>query len=120
MTEDLSRREAVTSGHVLLTGGAGYIGSTLTRRLLHEGYRVTVMDRFFFGRGTLPESCARLACTDRDTRLLGPADFVDVDAVIDLAAITVSRRGCCPRRRRSRRGPRTPRRTQPPSGTLWR
>jgi nucleoside-diphosphate-sugar epimerase len=88
MTEDLSGREAGASGRLLLTGGAGYIGSVLTRRLLDEGYRVTVVDRFFFGRGTLPEGCARLACIDRDTRLLEAADFVGVDAVVDLAAIS--------------------------------
>lgn len=73
---------------MLLTGGAGYIGSVLTRRLLGEGYRITVVDRFFFGRGTLPEGCARLACVDRDMRLLEAADFVGVGAVIDLAAIS--------------------------------
>lgn len=73
---------------MLLTGGAGYIGSVLTRRLLAEGYRVTVVDRFFFGQGTLPGGCARLACIDEDTRLLEAADFAGVDAVIDLAAIS--------------------------------
>ena len=73
---------------MLLTGGAGYIGSVLTRRLLGEGYQVTVVDRFFFGRSTLPEGRAGLACVDKDTRLLEAADFAGVDAVIDLAAIS--------------------------------
>lgn len=34
---------------VLLTGGAGYIGSHLSRRLLKEGYRVIVLDKLAFG-----------------------------------------------------------------------
>ena len=30
--------------HVLVTGGAGYIGSVTTRLLLDAGHRVTVLD----------------------------------------------------------------------------
>ena len=35
--------------HVLITGGAGYIGSFLTGELLRLGYRVTVVDELLFG-----------------------------------------------------------------------
>jgi dTDP-L-rhamnose 4-epimerase len=34
----------MSKGHVLITGGAGFIGSHLTDELLDRGYRVTVLD----------------------------------------------------------------------------
>lgn len=36
-------------GHILVTGGAGYIGSLLTAELLRAGYRVTVLDNLLYG-----------------------------------------------------------------------
>ncbi len=40
-------------GHVVVTGGAGYIGSLLTGLLLQRGYRVTVVDSLLFGGESL-------------------------------------------------------------------
>ena len=34
-----------TAPNILLTGGTGFIGSRLTRALLNDGYRVTILTR---------------------------------------------------------------------------
>jgi nucleoside-diphosphate-sugar epimerase len=39
--------------HVLITGGAGYIGSLLSAELLRANYRVTVLDSLLFGGESL-------------------------------------------------------------------
>jgi len=40
---------------ILVTGGAGYIGSHVTRLLLEKGYRVRVLDKLAWGRDSLDE-----------------------------------------------------------------
>ena len=76
---------------ILVTGGAGYIGSVLVPALLKEHYEVTVLDPFLFGQATLLDSCidpnlkvVRGDCRDKATleKLLRNAD-----AIIPLAAI---------------------------------
>src|SRR5688572_18820170 len=39
----------MTDRHILITGGAGYIGSILTSELLRANYRVTILDSLLFG-----------------------------------------------------------------------
>ncbi len=43
----------MTERHILITGGAGYIGSLLTSELLRLNYRVTVLDSLLFGGESL-------------------------------------------------------------------
>ena len=60
--EDLGRLHGFSNGdsgpteparRVLVVGGAGYLGSVLTRRLLDSGFRVRVLDSFIYGRRSL-------------------------------------------------------------------
>jgi nucleoside-diphosphate-sugar epimerase len=43
---------------VLVTGGAGYLGSILCEHLLDAGYRVTVVDNLMYGQASLFHICA--------------------------------------------------------------
>jgi nucleoside-diphosphate-sugar epimerase len=75
---------------VLITGGAGYIGSALTGVLLQQGHSVTVLDRLLFGGESLlgywTHPRFRFAPADVTSDPLEP-HMNDVDAVVHLAAI---------------------------------
>jgi len=76
---------------VLITGGAGYLGSVLVPELLKRGYGVTVIDTFMYRQQSLLECChdPRFRIIRGDARdddvLRGP--LAEADFVIPLAAL---------------------------------
>jgi len=76
--------------NVLVTGGAGYIGSTLIPALLDNGYKVKCLDRLFFGRESLNQTASNpnFELMKDDVRWFDPSILTDVDVVIDLAALS--------------------------------
>jgi len=76
---------------ILITGGAGYLGSILTPYLLRLGHHVTVLDTLMYGQVPLLDSCINrnfdyVYGDARDERVLRPL-ISKVDCIIPLAAL---------------------------------
>jgi len=79
------------SQHILVTGGAGYLGSTMVPDLLAKGYRVTVLDNFMFRQNSLNHACfhPNFSVVKGDVRskdVIAPL-LKSADIVIPLAAL---------------------------------
>lgn len=77
--------------NILVTGGAGYLGSILVPELLRLGHKVTVLDNFMFGQNSLLECCANndfdvIRGDARDENILRKV-LKNVDYIIPLAAL---------------------------------
>ena len=77
--------------NILVTGGAGYIGSVLTRKLVESKYNVKVLDSLIFGQDGISDlvsnESVKLFVDDiRNEKILTDV-LKDVDCVIHLAAI---------------------------------
>jgi len=76
---------------ILVTGGAGYLGSVLCERLLDAGHHVTVLDSLLYQQNSLFHLCANprfefVHGDARDNSVVGVL-AKDADALIPLAAI---------------------------------
>ena len=76
---------------ILVTGGAGYIGSVLVPRLLSEGYAVTVLDSLMYRQTTLLDCCRNpkfefVRGDVRDRSVLAPL-VAKCDAILPLACL---------------------------------
>ena len=79
------------SYNILVTGGAGYLGSTMVPDLLSAGHRVTVLDNFMFKQASLNHVChhPNFAVVKGDIRVEGVMVplMKSADVIIPLAAL---------------------------------
>src|SRR4051812_30856933 len=75
---------------LLVTGGAGYIGSVVAQQLVARGDDVTVLDSLFRGhRGAVPEGAAFVQADLLDAEALARALAGGFDGVLHFAAMTL-------------------------------
>ena len=75
---------------VMVTGGAGYIGSTLCEGLLKLGHEIICLDRVFFGLALIKDLLMHpnFTLVRDDIRTVDKSVFENVDVVMDLAGIS--------------------------------
>ena len=76
---------------ILITGGAGYLGSILTPHLLSLGHQVTVLDTLIYGQAPLLDHCINdkfeFVCGDARDECTLRRQLAKADCIILLAAL---------------------------------
>ncbi|TNE48886.1 MAG: NAD-dependent epimerase/dehydratase family protein [Deltaproteobacteria bacterium] len=75
-TQALRTEESYHPNHILVIGGAGYIGSALVKQLLEQGYHVRILDLLLYGTEPIQEHLQHPNLEIRQ------ADFRQVDQVL--------------------------------------
>lgn len=69
----------MSNEHIIVTGGAGFIGSQMARRLLSDNYKVTILDDLSTGKSSnIPQK----------------ADFINIDLGIDFQYSKLKKLSC--------------------------
>ena len=82
-----SRKGAVMK-KILLVGGAGYVGSVLSRELLDRGYAVRILDRLYYGDEGIRSIRDSVDLVIGDMRAAPQEVFDGVDAVINVGGLS--------------------------------
>lgn len=79
---------------ILITGGAGYVGSALARKLLEGGHEVAILEKFRFGEESIEDIKDKVTIIHGDLVKMSHQEMIDypllgsTDAVIHLAAMS--------------------------------
>ncbi|MCC2677687.1 MAG: cell division inhibitor [Pseudobdellovibrio sp.] len=78
--------------NILMTGGTGFIGKELAKKLVNEGHKLTVVTRNEkSAKDKLPASVKFIEC-DLNTTALSAESFFEIDSIINLAGEPIDSR----------------------------
>lgn len=84
----MTLKKSKQSRKILVTGGAGYIGSVVVRRLLDAGYAVRVFDKLVYGDFALADIKKNIELVKGDIKNPPAAIVKDIFGVIHLAGLS--------------------------------